>query len=78
MLVESTELPCFKYDSYINTAMVCTFGQKELDQAEKKDVLPGTIIEKIRDTVTKHKYLPEIHKQTVLKNLISPKSSIRK
>ena len=69
VLVKASELPFLKYDSYINTAMLCTFSLNEIQRAQKKGVLTHPIIESIKSAVTKQKYLTQKQIELVLNNL---------
>lgn len=69
VFVKKTELTFLEHDSYIDTSAVCTFPEMELNKAEKKGVLPDSIKERIKDTVTQHKHLAPIHAKKVIKNL---------
>lgn len=56
-------------NSYINTATICTFGEHEIDKAEKIGLLPKNIKDKIIDIVRGSRYLAPKHIDIIVKNL---------
>ena len=75
VFVEKAELRFLDHDSYIDTSLVVTFPQVELDQAEKKGVLTDSIKARISDTLTQHKYLAPVHAKKIMKNLTPSQST---
>jgi len=69
ILIKKSDFPFLTYDSYINTATVVTFRQRELNEAEKKGRLTSQLKKRIIDVVKNHKYLPPRHTQLVFDNL---------
>lgn len=58
-------------NSYINIPTICTFGQHELDKAEKIGFLPKNIKDKIIGVVNSCRYLTPKQKELISKNLSS-------
>jgi len=72
------ELQCLKNDSFIDTSKLVTFSKREIDKAEPKGFLIDPIRQRIRYAVTNHNYLPPRHKQLILENLTSSKTTQEK
>ena len=70
LFVAQSEILSLQHDSYINTSEIVTFPKTEINNADKKGTLPPRVRKRVRDIVTKHRYLSPMQKQLVIDNLV--------
>lgn len=69
LFVSQSEIPSLQHDSYINTAEIVTFSKGEIENADKKGILPPRVMKRVREIVVSHRYLSPMHKKIVLDKL---------
>ena len=70
VLVTTSEISCLKHTSYINTSFTVQFLRSHIYCAIYKESLSNSIKKRIRQTVSRHNYLPPRYQKLVQKHLV--------